>query len=204
MQSYAALRFFLDGMLYMMALFSLLSYFQQRKAIYWQYAVYIVCITFTFYLDDADTSAEYTPGTNYWITSLESLAFVMYISFAIKLIGIRENDPRSYRIMRGMLILLAVETVLEGFVFLIGFGNEVKSLSYAVFRFALAGAALVVVPRLLRLRQPVVSYFITGSLAVCGGLLSGVVRQLFPEYFQPESGQSLYFFGNIHAVGGGG
>lgn len=193
MHSYEALRFFLDGMLYMMALFSLLSYFQQRKAIYWQYALYIVCITVTFYLDDADASAEYMPGTNYWITSLESLAFVMYISFAVKLIGIRDNDPRSYRILRGMVILLAVETVFDGLLFLVGVGDEVKSLSYAVFRFALAGGALVVVPRLLRLRQPVVSYFITGSLIFVAGCLVALVVNYFPSIFNRNSGNPFTF-----------
>ncbi len=193
MHSYAALRFFLDGMLYMMALYSLLSYFQQRKAIYWQYALYIVCITFTFWLDDADASAEYMPGTNYWITSLESLAFVMYISFAVKLIGIRENDPRSYHILRGMVILLAVETVFDGLLFLGSVGNEVKSLSYAVFRFALAGAALVVVPRILRLRQPVVSYFITGSLLFVAGCLVALVVNYFPTIFDRNPGNPFTF-----------
>ncbi|GHB77288.1 sensor histidine kinase [Persicitalea jodogahamensis] len=183
MQSYERLRFFLDGMLYMMALFSLLSYFQQRKAIYWQYAVYIVCITLTFYLDDADTSSEYIPGTNYWITSLESLAFVMYISFAVQLIRIQENDPLSYRILRVMTLLLAGETIFEGLLFLFGTNDEIKSLSYAVFRFSVAGAALVVVPRIMRLRQPVVSYFITGSLLFVAGCLVALVVNYFPSVF---------------------
>jgi len=193
MHSYAALRFFLDGMLYMMALYSLLSYFQQRRAIYWQYAVYIVCIAFTFYLDDTDASVEYMPGTNYWITSLESLAFVMYISFATQLIGIRENDPRSYRILRGMLIVLAVETVLDGLIFLGRASDEVKSLSYAVFRFTLAGAALVVVARILRLRQPVVSYFITGSLLFVAGCLVALVVNYFPTFFDRNPGNPFTF-----------
>ncbi|WP_373513424.1 histidine kinase [Persicitalea sp.] len=183
MHSYEALRFFLDGMLYMMALFALLSYFQQRKPIYWQYTVYIVCITITFYLDDADATTEYMPGTNYWITCLESLAFVMYISFAVQLIGIREKDSRSYRILRGMVILLAVETVFEGLLFLLDAGDQLKSLSYAVFRFAIAGVALVVVPRILRLRQPVVSYFITGSLIFVAGCLFALIVNYFPDVF---------------------
>ena len=193
MQSYAVLRFFLDGMLYMMALFSLLSYFQQRKAIYWQYAVYIVCITLTFYLDDTDASAEYRPGTNYWITCLESLAFVMYISFAVQLIGIQENDARSYRILRMMIILLVVETVFDGLLFLSGVSDEVKSLSYAVFRFALAAGALLVVPRILRLRQPVVSYFITGSLIFVAGCLVALLVNYFPTIFDRNPNNPFTF-----------
>ncbi len=193
MNSYAVLRFFLDGMLYMMALYSLLSYFQQRKPIYWQYALYIVCITFTFYLEDANNNAEYLPGTNIWITCLESLAFVMYISFAVQLIGIREKDPRSYQILRGMIVLLAVETVFDGLLSLIGASDEIKSLSYTVFRFILAGAAFVVVPRILRLRQPVVSYFITGSLLFVAGCSVALAVNFFPTFFDRNPNNPFTF-----------
>ena len=168
----------------MMALFSLLSYLQQRKAIYWQYSLYIVCITSTFYLNDLDyKNVEYLPGTNFAITVLESVAFAMYISFAIQLIGIRENDPPSYRIMRGMIIVLAIETVVDGLIFLFEASDGVKSLSYTLFRYALAAGALVVVPRLLRLRQPVVSYFITGSLLFVAGSLVALSINYIPAIF---------------------
>lgn len=184
MQSYEALRIFLDGMLYMMALFSLLSYLQQRKAIYWQYALYIVCITFTFYLNDLDyKNVEYLPGTNYLITLLESVAFAMYISFAIQLISIQENDARSYRILRWMLLLLVVETIFDSALLLFKAGDDSKSLSYTVFRFILSGGALVVVPRIMRLRQPVVSYFITGSLLFVAGCLVALSINYIPAIF---------------------
>ena len=49
---YNTLRIFLDGMLGMMLVYSLLSYVQQRKPIYWQYALYIGCMLITFQLDD--------------------------------------------------------------------------------------------------------------------------------------------------------
>jgi signal transduction histidine kinase len=184
MPTYEGLRFFLDGMLYMMALYSVLSYLQQRKAIYWQYAIYIVCITYTFHLNDLDyKNVEYLPGTNFAITVLESVAFAMYISFAIQLIGIRENDPRSYRIMRWMIIVLAVETVVDGLIFLYEASDEIKSWSYTLFRYILAAGALVVVPRLLRLRQPVVSYFITGSLVFVTGSLIALSINYIPAIF---------------------
>lgn len=49
---YNTLRIFLDGMLGMMLVYALLSYVQQRKPIYWQYALYIGCMLITFQLDD--------------------------------------------------------------------------------------------------------------------------------------------------------
>jgi signal transduction histidine kinase len=194
MQSYEALRIFLDGMLYMMALFSLLSYLQQRKAIYWQYALYIVCITATFSLNDLDyKNVEYQPGTNYLITVLESLSFAMYITFAVQLIRIRENDARSYLILRWMLLLLIVETIFDSVLFLFNLSNEAKGLSYTLFRFTLAGGALVVVPRLLRLREPVVSYFITGSLLFVTGCLVALSINYIPAIFTRSLDSPLSF-----------
>jgi signal transduction histidine kinase len=184
MQSYEELRVLMDGMLFMMALFSLLSYLQQHKAIYWQYTLYIVCITSTFYLNDQDyKSIEYLPGTSYLITVMESLAFVMYISFAIQLIGIRENDPVSYKVLRGMIVLLAIETIFDAFLFLLPTSNELKSLSYTLFRFLLAAGALWVVPRLFKLRQPVVSYFIVGSLLFIAGCVAALLINYIPAIF---------------------
>ncbi len=165
MKSYEALRVFLDGMLFMMALYSVLCFLQQRKAIYWQYALYIACITTTFYLNDLDYKNEiYLTGTSFPITFLESLSFVLYISFAVKLIGIKENDPLSYRILRGMVVLLFIETLVDIFLFLFDTSDATKSASYTLFRFVLAAGGLLVALRILKVRQPVISYFITGSL----------------------------------------
>ena len=113
----------------------------------------------------------------------------MYISFAIQLIGIRENDARSYRILRWMLLLLIIETVFDSALFLFGASDENKTMSYTVFRFILSGGALVVVPRIMRLRQPVVSYFITGSLLFVAGCLVALSINYIPAIFtrSPDS-----------------
>ncbi|TDB67937.1 sensor histidine kinase [Arundinibacter roseus] len=190
MQSYEALRILLDGMLYMMALFSVMSFLQQRKAIYWQYAVYIVCITFTFNLNDQDyLKVNYLPGTNFLISLLESVAFAMYISFAIQLMNIQENDPVSYRILRYMILVLILETVVDCFLFSFEFSPEIISGSYTFFRFILAGTALVVLPRIFRLRQAVVSYFIIGTFLFVIGCLLALWINYIPAIFtrSPDS-----------------
>ncbi|GAB2796825.1 hypothetical protein GCM10027275_47820 [Rhabdobacter roseus] len=194
LNAYPALRIFLDGMLYMMALYALLSYLQLRKAIYWQYALYIVCVTLTFYLNDLDYQrANYLPGTNFPITLLESLAFVMYISFAIQLIGIKARDPFSYRIIRGMIVLLAIETLADCLLFTFPTSDEVKSLSYTFFRSILALGALVVVPRILRLRQPVVSYFIVGTLFFVLGCVVALSINYIPSIFTRSADSPLSY-----------
>lgn len=184
MQSYEGLRLLMDGMLYMMVILSLLSYLQQHKAIYWQYALYIICVVVVFYLNDLDyKTVGYLPGTSYLITVIESLAFVLYISFAIQLIGIRENDNTGYRILRAMMLLLLVETCFDTLLFAFPTSNETKSLSYTLFRSLLAAAALLMIPRLLRLRQPVVSYFIAGSILFVVGCLVAFAIIFIPVIF---------------------
>lgn len=184
MKLYEALRVFLDGMLLMMALYSVLCFMQQRKAIYWQYALYIACITSTFYLNDLDYKNEiYLTGTNFPITFLESLSFVLYIGFAVKLIGIKEKDPITYRILSGMVVLLCIETLVDIFLFLFETSDEVKSASYNLFRFVLAIGGVLAVLRILKVRQPVISYFITGSLLFVIGCISALSISHIPAIF---------------------
>lgn len=112
--SYSTLRIFLDGMLCMMIVYALLSYVQQRKSIYWKYALYIVCMLITFRLDDNDYSlANYAPGANYVVALIESIAFILYIRFAILLINIPAHDPVSHRLLQFMTLVLLGGTMLD-------------------------------------------------------------------------------------------
>ncbi|HEX9957092.1 MAG TPA: 7TM diverse intracellular signaling domain-containing protein, partial [Fibrella sp.] len=149
--SYLPLRLFLDGMLAMMAVYGLLSYAQHRKAIYWQYALYIVCMVIAFRIDDQEYAyTTYRPGMNYLVTLLESLAFLLYIRFAIKLMDMPRNDPRSYQLLKMMLWLLAGHLLLDSLLWLLGTSAVVRSGIYVVNRTVLALGALVVIPRIIR------------------------------------------------------
>lgn len=168
----------------MMALYALFSYVQQRKAIYWQYALYILCMTATFRLDDVDyKQTQYIPGTNYVVVMLETAAFLLYIRFATLLINIPRHDPFSNRLLKLMSILLLGSFVINTGLYVGQFSDAVRSQSYTIGRFGMAALALVVVPRIFRLRQPVISYFILGSFFFVMGCVVALSLNFIPSLF---------------------
>ncbi|MBC7571962.1 MAG: hypothetical protein H7319_19865 [Spirosoma sp.] len=192
--NYSDLRLFLDGMLAMMALYSILCFVQQRKTIYWQYALYISCMTLTFRLDDTDyTQAGYVPGANILVVVIESTAFLLYIRFAILLMNIRQNDPFSYRLLRFIFWFLVAETALETLLWATDVPVETRTLVYSVGRFLMAGGALVVVPRILKLRQQVVKYFIVGSSCFIFGCVLALMLNYIPNLFLKDPANPLTF-----------
>ncbi len=192
--SYSTLRIFLDGMLCMMIVYALLSYVQQRKSIYWKYALYIVCMLITFRLNDNDySSANYAPGANYAVALIESIAFILYIRFAILLINIPAHDSISHRLLQFMTLVLLGGAILDTCLWIGGLSDELRSGLYTINRFVLAGMALMVVPRIVRLRKPVISYFITGSSFFVTGCILALCLNYVPALFTREPGNPFTF-----------
>lgn len=192
--SYSTLRIFLDGMLVMMIVYALLSFWQQRKAIYWQYALYIGCMLLTFRLDDTDYhNPDYAPGANYLAGLFETTAFILYIRFAILLINVPKYDPFSYRLLQAITGLLVIVALIDTVLWLGGTSDGVRSGFYTVNRFVLAGMALVVVPRIFRLRQPVIMYFIAGSFSVIAGCLFALCVNFVPSLFTRQPSHPLSY-----------
>lgn len=178
----------------MMIVYALLSYVQQRKPIYWQYALYIGCMLITFRLDDQDYhKADYAPGANYWVVLLESVAFILYIRFAVLLINIPRYDPFSYRLLQFMTLLLVAGVALDTVLWLAGVSDGFRSTLYTLNRFVLAGMALRVVPRIFRLRKPVISYFITGTLFFVTGCLLALCVNFIPSLFTRQPNHPLTY-----------
>jgi signal transduction histidine kinase len=182
--SYPQLRLFFDGMLCMMALYAIFSYFQHRKPIYWQYAFYIICMVITFYFDDIDYGkADYLPGTNFKVAIIESLAFLLYIRFAILLMEIPKLDPFSHSVLKILVIILCVEMAVDLAFMLADTSATIKSNTYIVFRCVLAVGALIVVPRILKVRQAAASYFIVGSMVFILGCITSLACNFIPDIF---------------------
>ena len=191
---YPQLRIFFDGMLWMMALYALFSYALHRKAIYWQYAFYIVCMITTFYWDDIDYGkADYLPGVNLKVVIVESTAFLLYIRFAILLIEIQRLDPFSYRIVRIMMRIIVIEMATDFLFFFLNYSALFKSNSYILFRCILALGALIVVPRILKLRQAAVGYFIAGSFFFVLGCLLSLATNFIPDIFDRDPSNALSY-----------
>ncbi|MBC8151873.1 MAG: hypothetical protein H7Z72_03080 [Bacteroidetes bacterium] len=200
--TYIDLRLFLDGMLCMMALYALLHYAQHRKTIYWQYALYIGCMIITFRLDDTDyAQADYRPGANYWVALIESGALVLYIQFALLLMEIPRYDPFSARLLRYMALLLAGGVVLDTLLYAGGVSAESRSLLYTLNRVVLAGGALLVVPRIIRLKQMVVMYFIVGSFFFVAGCLLALCVNFVPRFFTRNPAEPFSYPVTIMQIG---
>jgi signal transduction histidine kinase len=171
-------------MLLMMSLYSFVCFIQQGQRILWQYGLYILCMIATFKLDDIDyLSANYRPGANYWVMLIESMAFTLYISFSVSLIEIDKYDTLSYKILNAMLVLIGMEVVIDSILWQSGVSDTARSDFYIVCRLLLAIGALVVVPRIYKLQQPVVAYFISGSFFFVLGCLLALGLNFVPEWF---------------------
>ena len=203
--AYATVRLFLDGMLAMMALYALLSFCQQRRAIYWQYALYIGTMIVVFRIDDEEYKrADYLPGVNFYASNLEAIAFILYIRFAILLIDIPRQDAFTYGVLKGMVAILGAGMLIDTALWLGHTADMVRSSVYTMNRFGVALTALVVVPRIIRLRLPVVNYFIAGSTLFVAGCLVALVINFAPSLFTREAGNPFTFpisFMQIGVVG---
>ena len=181
-------------MLLMMSLYSFACFIQQGQRILWQYGLYILCMIATFKLDDIDyLSANYRPGANYWVMLIESLAFALYIRFSVSLIEMGQYDTLSFKILNAMTILIGVEVVIDAVLWQLNITESVRSDFYIVCRLILAIGALVVVPRIYRLKQPVVAYFISGSFFFVLGCLLALGLNFVPQWFTRTPNQPFSF-----------
>ena len=192
--AYTTVRLFLDGMLSMMALYALLSYFQQRKPIYWQYALYIGCMILDLQLSDLGYSMPgYQPGAFYPETFVESIAFILYVRFAILLLNVAGQDPLSHRLMRLMINGFAIALLLDTVLWLTDVSISTRSSIYMTTRLVACAVGLYLIPRIFRLRNTVVSYFIAGSLLLLIGSLAALLVNYLPanHYLQRHEGLRL-------------
>ena len=184
---YVTLRLFLDGMLTMMALYAAVSYLLHRNPMYLSYAGYILLMIARFFLRDYWGS---NPG---WESvgrlaedSAESLACVFYIWFAITLQDYSKHDPKSHRILRIMVITIWISIGLEVILWWLNVPIPIRVAVFGLSRLVLIGGTVYIVPRMIRLKLPVGSYFITGTaLFVAGGVIS-LQHLTFPHLFDND------------------
>ena len=157
---------------------------------YGYYAVYIVCMIITFRYDDLEyENPAYQPGVSYMVTLTETV----YIRFAMQLMNFRQNDPPSHRLLRIMLMLLGGHMIVEVLLYLLEGSAMLRSVIYVATRLILAGAALWVVPRILRLRQSVMIYFVVGSFIFTAGCLVALWGNYVPALFTFQPANAFTF-----------
>jgi len=165
----------------MMALYALLSFVQLRKPIYWQYALYIVCMIIDMqFSDEGYGRADYQPGAFYPETFVESLAYVLYVRFAILFINPAPQDPLTYRLMKLLMVGFGVALAIDTVLWMANVPIPIRSTVYMGSRLLICGVGLVLIPRIFRLRNPVVSYFVAGSLLLIIGSVSALLTNYMP------------------------
>lgn len=193
---YSSLRVFLDGMLCMMLVYILISYVWHRKPLYLLYSAYIINLLAYFQLNDLchfylDNNApeEQTNRALLIESTVQCISFIIYGRFAIVLMDLKTNDRVSVLLINLIAALALILIVADVVSFLSGItDNPLQQAFYTASRYLVCFSALATVPRILRLRKAVVSYFITGTLFyVSGGLLGLVMYQLGWASRQPNS-----------------
>lgn len=180
---YPTLRIFLDGMLTMMLVYTLISWVWHRKHVYSLYAVYMISILGYLHLNDLCHFYEDTHAHARQIqlatlaeSVIQCLSFIIYGRFAILLMNLRTNDRVSVRLINAIAALSALLIIMDIGNFLMGVTEHpYQQVVRAISRYVLAACALATVPRILRLRNRVVQFFIVGTLFYVSGALLGLV-----------------------------
>ncbi|WP_421829521.1 histidine kinase [Larkinella sp.] len=184
---YPTLRIFLDGMLCMMLVYTLISYVWHRKRLHFLYSAYIISLLSYFHLNDLchfyiDTHApdDLTNRALLAESVVQCFSFIIYGRFAIALMDLRTNDRVSVRLINAIAALALLLIVFDSIKFLTGTTDgPFQRAFYIASRYFVCFCALATVPRILRLRNQVVSFFITGTLFYVSGALLGLVMHQF-------------------------
>ena len=181
---YHHLRILFDGMMCMMLLYALFNFLQQKKKIYYQYALYIFCLLINFQANDfGHRQSKFDDDAYFCEIFSQSIAFILYIGFATRLMDFKNNDPLSYRITRYMLAMVWLSAFVSVTGYFLNLPDKFLTTFNIVNRFSLGGCALYVVPRILRLRNVVIAYFIAGSFFFVAGSLIALSVNVWPELF---------------------
>lgn len=185
--NYPTLRIFLDGMLFMMLVYTLISYVWHRKQIYSLYGLYLFCMFWYMFLNDQYHSSidNHAPVNQIRFSMMlesivQCISLIIYGRFAILLMDLQANDTVSVRLIYFTSILSAGLIVADLLCFLTDTtGNSYQAAFHSFSRYVLAVCAMATVPRILRLRNKALTFFITGtSFYIVGGMMGLVMYQI--------------------------
>lgn len=192
---YKTLRIFLDGMLCMMLVYTLISYFWHHKQTYSLYSLYLFCIFWYLYLNDQyhldiDQHASVRQIQFGMLTEsiVQCFSFIIYGRFAVLLMDLQTNDKTSVKLINAISILSLLLIIVDVISYITGTtGNAIQGNFHSFSRYVLAALALATVPRILRLKNQILSFFITGtSFYLIGAILGLVMFQTGWATRQPE------------------
>lgn len=162
---------FLSGILFILCLYHLILYFQQRIIAYLYYSIYVFFLFFsiapfaTGFLKE-EFSAHHDL-VNKFIGFSAEMAFVIYFFFALSFLNLKEADPKWYRIILYGAYIFGGATIIFELAYLISGDPSVGLLGYEVLMIYVTPLfALVSYYPIIRLKTPLKYYIIVGSLLV--------------------------------------
>lgn len=187
--TYSTLRLFLDGMILMMALFSFATFIWHRKRVYAWYGLYLVGMTANFHLNDLahqlpvqHASVSEVAMVNWLEFSAQTLAFLCHIRFTTTLLNLPKRDPYSVKLINGMMALLLSGQLMDTLYIWFDSGNTHPDPQELVRNFNRCGLTLLVlllVWRIMRLRDVVASLFVVGTGIFTAGFMLTATLNFF-------------------------
>ena len=173
----------MDGMLCMMLVYTLISYFWHHKQTYSLYSLYLFCIFWYLYLNDQyhldiDQHASVRQIQFGMLTEsiVQCFSFIIYGRFAVLLMDLQTNDKTSVKLINAISILSLLLIIVDVISYITGTtGNAIQGNFHSFSRYVLAALALATVPRILRLKNQILAFFITGTTFYLIGAILGLV-----------------------------
>ena len=185
---YPTLRLFLDGMLLMMALYAFSTFIWHRKRMYAWYGLYLVGMIANLYFNDQvhSLTEQHAPerdiSLSFWLEfAVQTVAFVCYIRFTTALLDLRHRDPVSRRITNYMLVVLLIGQFIDTFYFWVELPVSITQWRGPLTnlnRYAMTVLVVLLVWRILRLRDVVTSFFIVGTGIFTAGSILAVTMHI--------------------------
>jgi anti-sigma regulatory factor (Ser/Thr protein kinase) len=186
------------GMVGAMLLFNSTMAYLQRERVSLYYSGYMVCwLVYFGGRYPALLSRTPEPVFHFVRVAVPMLAYVFNFEFATELMGLRQKVPRVHRAMRLVQGLLTAYIAVEVLLCFLtdGWQRPIHEILHTIVRLGLAGFSGYVIVQCYRLRERLVSYFITGSVFfIAGGLLSMALTILMvqTDLFPDNSDHFLY------------
>lgn len=192
---------FLSGILFILCLYHLILFFQQRMIAYLYYSIYVFFLFFsiapfaTGFLKD-EFFAHYDL-VNKFIGFSAEMAFVVYFFFALSFLNLKENNLKWYRIILYSTYFFAGATVLFEVAYLLTEDRGIGLLGYQVLMIYVTPLfALFTYYPIFKLKTPLKYYIIVGSFLV---FASSVITDAMASY----SGKTRYeltFYYSVYFV----
>ena len=189
---------FISGILFILCLYHLILYFQQKMVSYLYYSIYAFFLFLsiapfgTGFLSDEFSAHKELVGKFTGFSA--EMAFVIYFFFALHFLNLKETNPKWYRIILYGAGIFGIATVLFEITYLITGSLAVGRIGYEILMIYVTPLfALITYYPMIKLKTPLKYYIIIGSFLV---FASSVITDAMAFY----SGRTRYELSIYYSV----